>query len=200
MRIEGMTAGYGARRVLEDFSLTWPDGGVTALSGPSGCGKTTLLRCLAGLQPCCVRVLELPPDPVLLFQEDRLLPWRTAEQHITDVLPRARWGEAERCLDLVELAGEGARYPRALSGGMRRRLALARALACGGGLYLLDEPFAGVDEARAGRILARIRALGVPVLLSGHESALTALADRVIPLSGPPLRPGPQVGNPFRHF
>lgn len=87
MRIEGMTAGYGARRVLEDFSLTWPDGGVTALSGPSGCGKTTLLRCLAGLQPCSVRVLELPPDPVLLFQEDRLLPWRTAEQHITDVLP-----------------------------------------------------------------------------------------------------------------
>lgn len=200
MRIEGMTAGYGARRVLEDFSLTWPDGGVTALSGPSGCGKTTLLRCLAGLQPCSVRVLELPPDPVLLFQEDRLLPWRTAEQHITDVLPRARRGEAERWLDLVELAGEGARYPRALSGGMRRRLALARALACGGGLYLLDEPFTGVDEARAGRILSRIRALGVPVLLSGHESALTALADRVIPLSGPPLRPGPQVGNPFRHF
>ena len=111
MRIEGMTAGYGARRVLEDFSLTWPDGGVTALSGPSGCGKTTLLRCLAGLQPCSVRVLELPPDPVLLFQEDRLLPWRTAEQHITDVLPRARRGGAERWLDLVEVAGGGGNPP-----------------------------------------------------------------------------------------
>ena len=200
MKIEGMTAGYGGRAILEDFSLSWPDTGITALSGPSGCGKTTLLRCLAGLLPCTVRTLELPERPVILFQADRLLPWRTAEQHMTDVLPRARWGEAGEWLALVELEGEGAHYPRELSGGMRRRLALARALACGGGLYLLDEPFTGVDEARAGRILARIRALGVPVLLSGHESALTALADRVIPLSGPPLRPGPQVGNPFRHF
>ena len=67
---------------------------------------------------------------------------------------------------------------------MGRRLALARALACGGGLYLLDEPFTGVDAARAARILERVRALGVPVLLSSHEAEIVA---RVIPLAGPPL-------------
>ena len=188
MRVEHMTAAYEGKIVLDHFSLTWPDKGITLLSGPSGCGKTTFLRCLAGLQPYTAQRVELPLQPVILFQEDRLFPWRTAAQHITDVLPRARQGEAARWLELVELSGEGGRYPGELSGGMKRRLALARALACGGGLLLLDEPFTGVDEARVRRLLTRIRALEVPVLLSGHEAALADLSDTVIFLQGPPLR------------
>ena len=178
---------YGEKRVLDDFSLVLPETGITALSGPSGCGKTTLLRVLAGLQRRSAGVVTVPPRPTLLFQENRLLPWRTVEQHIADVLPRARRGEAGRWLALVELEGEEHARPSALSGGMGRRLALARALACGGGLYLLDEPFTGVDAARAARILERVRALGVPVLLSSHEAETVALCDRVIPLAGPPL-------------
>lgn len=188
MRVEHMTAAYEGKIVLDHFSLTWPDKGITLLSGPSGCGKTTFLRCLAGLQPYTAQRVELPLQPVILFQEDRLFPWRTAVQHITDVLPRARQGEAVHWLELVELSGEGGRYPGELSGGMKRRLALARALACGGGLLLLDEPFTGVDEARVRRLLTRIRALEVPVLLSGHEAALADLSDTVIFLQGPPLR------------
>lgn len=172
--------------MLDDFSLVLPETGITALSGPSGCGKTTLLRVLAGLQRRSAGVVTVPPRPTLLFQENRLLPWRTVEQHIADVLPRARRGEAGRWLALVELEGEEHARPSALSGGMGRRLALARALACGGGLYLLDEPFTGVDAARAARILERVRALGVPVLLSSHEAEIVALCDRVIPLAGPP--------------
>ena len=187
IQIEGLSLAYGDKRVLEDFSLSLPDRGVTALSGPSGCGKTTLLRVLAGLQRRSAGVVTVPPRPTLLFQENRLLPWRTVEQHIADVLPRARRGEAGRWLALVELEEEARSYPGALSGGMGRRLALARALACGGGLYLLDEPFTGVDAARAARILERVRALGVPVLLSSHEAEIVALCDRVIPLAGPPL-------------
>ena len=189
IQIEGLSLAYGDKRVLEDFSLSLPDRGVTALSGPSGCGKTTLLRVLAGLQrpdAGCLTGLD-PARTVLLFQENRLLPWRTVEQHIADVLPRARRGETGRWLALVELEGEEHARPSALSGGMGRRLALARALACGGGLYLLDEPFTGVDAARAARILERVRALGVPVLLSSHEAEIVALCDRVIPLAGPPL-------------
>ena len=188
MRVENMTAAYEGQMVLDHFSLTWPDVGITLLSGPSGCGKTTFLRCLAGLQSYTAQHMELPPQPVMLFQEDRLFPWRTAAQHITDVLPKNRPGEAARWLELVELAGEGGRYPGELSGGMKRRLALVRALACGGGLLLLDEPFTGVDEARVRRLMARIRALGVPVLLSGHEAALADLSDTVIFLQGPPLQ------------
>lgn len=185
--VSHLTLSYGEKRVLEDFSLTLPERGVTVLSGPSGCGKTTLLRVLSGLQRRSAGVVTVPPRPTLLFQENRLLPWRTVEQHIADVLPRARRGEAGRWLALVELEEEARSYPGALSGGMGRRLALARALACGGGLYLLDEPFTGVDAARAARILERVRALGVPVLLSSHEAEIVALCDRVIPLAGPPL-------------
>ena len=186
--VRNITICFGEKAVLNRFSLELPAEGITALSGPSGCGKTTLLRALAGLQPVEGGTVVVPERPTLLFQENRLLPWRTVEQHITDVLPRARRGEAPRWLELAELEGEEKTYPGQLSGGMGRRLALARALACGGGLYLLDEPFTGVDAGRAERILARVRALGVPVVLSSHEAEIVSLCDRVIPLDGPPLR------------
>ena len=148
--VSDITVCFAEKTVLDGFSLAVPEQGITALSGPSGCGKTTLLRVVAGLQKPQAGTASLPGPVSLLFQEDRLLPWRTVGQHITDVLPKARRGEVGRWLELVELAGEQARYPAQLSGGMGRRLALARCLACGGALLLLDEPFAGVDAQRAG--------------------------------------------------
>ena len=74
-----LTVSYGDKLVLDRFSLALPGEGVTALSGPSGCGKTTLLRVLAGLQTVEEGAITTPPDPVILFQENRLLPWRTVE-------------------------------------------------------------------------------------------------------------------------
>ena len=186
--MKNITVRFGEKTVLDHFSLQLPEDGITTLSGSSGCGKTTLLRVLAGLQPVEEGIVATPADPVILFQENRLLPWRTVEQHIADVLPRDRRGEVSRWLALAELEGEEKRFPAALSGGMGRRLALARALACGGGLILLDEPFAGVDAPRAARILERVRSLGLPVVLSSHERETVALCDQVIHLDGPPLR------------
>lgn len=185
--VKDITVRFEEKTVLDHFSLELSEEGITALSGPSGCGKTTLLRVLAGLQPVEGGTVTVPNPPVILFQENRLLPWRTVEQHITDVLPRNRRGEAGRWLALAELEGEERTDPAALSGGMGRRLALARTLACGGGLLLLDEPFTGVDAPRAARILDRVRQLGMPVVLSSHEAEVVALCDRVIELSGPPL-------------
>ena len=183
-----ITVCYGEKRVLDRFSLQIPLEGITALSGPSGCGKTTLLRVLAGLQPPESGAVSGLNRPVILFQEDRLFPWRTCGQHIADVLPRDRREEVSHWLALAELEGEAHAYPSALSGGMGRRLALARALACGGDCLLLDEPFTGVDEARMDRILGRIRNLGVPVVLSSHERAVVERCGRIITLEGPPLR------------
>lgn len=185
--VREITVRFEEKVVLDHFSLELPDEGITALSGPSGCGKTTLLRVLAGLHPVQEGTVTVPQPPVMLFQENRLLPWRTVERHITDVLPKSRRGEVSRWLALAELEGEEKQFPAALSGGMGRRLALARALACGGGLFLLDEPFTGVDAPRAARMVERIRQLGVPVILSSHEAEVVALCDRVIPLKGPPL-------------
>lgn len=189
MRVENLTVSYGEKRVLDHFSLEIPQG-VTVLSGPSGCGKTTLLRTIAGLErPESGHVEGIPPsETAILFQEDRLFPWRTVEQHLTDVLPRSRWEEIPRWIALAELEGEENRRPDALSGGMRRRLALVRCLALGGKLYLLDEPFTGIDPERTQRLMAFLKELSAPVLLSSHESQVLSLADQVVRVDGFPLR------------
>ena len=184
-----MTLRYGEKLVLDHFSLDLPARGLTALSGPSGCGKTTLLRAMAGLahpQEGTVDGLD-PTRTAFLFQEDRLLPWRTAAQNIADVLPRSQRKEAARWLVFAELEGEAGAYPAALSGGMTRRLALARCAALGGDMLLLDEPFAGVDPARTGRLIDRLRALNVPVVLASHQAIVLDACDAVIELDGPPL-------------
>ena len=181
---------FGDRAVMDRFSLQIPERGVTALSGPSGCGKTTLLRVLAGLErrQCGTTQGPAPQETAILFQDDRLLPWRTVAQHLTDVLPRDRRSLVPALLALAELEGEEATYPAALSGGMGRRLALARWLALDAKLYLLDEPFAGVDLPRALRILERLKDLPAPVVLVSHEESVLSHADHVIQLDGPPLK------------
>ena len=180
-----ITVSFGDKRVLSDLSVQVPEEGITALAGPSGSGKTTLLRVLCGLlRPDAGTVTGIAPgDIALLFQENRLFRWRTVRQHITDVLPRERREESERWLGMTELEGEGEKLPSDLSGGMARRVALARTLALGGRMYVLDEPFAGVDVACRNRMIARIRALGKPVLLTAHEAQVLEQADRVIYLA-----------------
>ena len=190
LQCQNLTLSYADKAVLQDFSLSLPLTGVTALRGPSGCGKTTLLRVIAGLErPQSGKILGISPQETgFLFQENRLFPWRTVQQHLTDVMPRPDSVKARELLTLVELEGEEALYPAQLSGGMGRRLALARVLALESKLLLLDEPFAGVDPNRAARILARLKAFGVPVLLVSHEERVVAMADRVVELDGIPLR------------
>lgn len=190
LTVKQLSFAYGDKVILDHFDLQISREGVTALAGPSGCGKTTLLRILAGLQNPDSGVIEgIDPSRVsIMFQENRLLPRRSAMQQITDVLPRERKAEGGHWLSLVELEGEEQARISDLSGGMQRRLALARTLALEGDWLLLDEPFAGVDALRAQRILERIRALGRPVVLASHEEHILAQCDRVIKLVGPPLK------------
>ena len=190
VQLENLSVSFGDKVVLDRFSAELPDRGIIALCGPSGCGKTTLLRVLAGLQKAEGTVHGIKPEEtVILFQENRLLPGRTARQQIADVLPRERKNEADQFLSLVELDGEGERKVSELSGGMQRRVALARALAMESRILFLDEPFAGVDPQRAARIMERIRtcARAEMVLLSTHEREILTLCDGVIDLEGPPL-------------
>ncbi len=181
---------FGTKTVLEHLSIEIPDQGITALRGPSGCGKTTLLRVLARLAtPDSGTLGDVSPKQCsLLFQEDRLLPWRSVAQQLTDVMPRTHREQALPLLELVELAEERDSFPSALSGGMGRRLALARCLALEADLYLLDEPFAGVDLPRAIRILERLRQWPAPILLVSHEPAILEQAHHTLSLDGPPLR------------
>lgn len=191
IRLANIWFSYGEKEILKDFSLEIPRGGITALCGPSGCGKTTLLRLLGGLEtPHSGSITGVDPrETAFLFQENRLLPWRTVAQHILDVQPRGKRNEAAHYLDMVELSGEEKVFPGALSGGMCRRLALARCLALEGSILLLDEPFAGIDPSRAERILRRLRESGTPVILVSHEPAVLTQADRILYFEGPPVRP-----------
>ena len=179
MELRDLSVRFGDKVVFDHRDFTIPDRGVTVLTGPSGVGKTTLLKAL---------LEAYPKDTAFLFQEDRLFPWRTVEQHLTDVMDKSRWGEAPGILKLMELEGEERSYPAVLSGGMARRLALGRCLALGGERYLLDEPFAGVDRPRAARILERLRGLGVPAILATHQPQVLAACGQIISLDGPPLK------------
>ena len=187
--IENAQLSYGDKMVLNRFSLSFPKKGITALSGPSGSGKTSLMRAIAGLQPLeggQIQGIDLKRT-AFLFQENRLLPWRTVREHITDVLPPQRRDQADFFLELVHLEKERSHFPGQLSGGMARRLAFARCMALEADLYLLDEPFTGVDLERTRGLMDYLAQLSVPVLLSSHEPEVLALAHRCVRLDGPPL-------------
>ncbi len=181
--LEKVTAGYGDKTVLDNLTLTLAEEGITALTGPSGEGKTTILRLLAGLEKPRSGKVRAAKAPAVLFQENRLFPHRTVEQHLKDVLPAERWGEVPAWLALAGLTGEEQTLPAALSGGMARRLALVRAMALGGDCLLLDEPFTGIDPERKAVLLERIRNWPVPVLLITHHAEETAGAKKFISLS-----------------
>ncbi len=180
--LENVTAGYGDKQVLTNLTLALAEHGVTALTGPSGEGKTTVLRLLAGLEQPWSGTAHRPKNPSILFQEDRLFPWRTVEQHLQDVLPRPRWSEVPTWLSLAELQEEKDTLPAALSGGMARRLALVRALALGGDCLLLDEPFTGIDVERRSVFLELLSRWPVPVLLITHQFEETRIAQRILRL------------------
>lgn len=211
MQIDALTHAYApGAETLEGIDLTVNPGELVALVGASGCGKTTLLRLAAGLlQPERGSVQIDGRLPALargslafVFQEPALLPWRTVAGNVAlgpelaGVPVRERAGLIADHLALVGLTDAADKYPHALSGGMRMRASLARALAGSPRLLLLDEPFGALDEItrqRLGGELGRLRAAGGwTALFVTHSAAeAVALAGRVLVLGG---RPGRIVG------
>jgi sulfonate transport system ATP-binding protein len=174
-----------------------------SLVGPSGSGKSSLLRAVIGLQrPLSGSVEpELPPRQIgILFQDDALLPWKTARDNVAlgltfGGMERGRAvAEADAWLDRLGLSGFGARYPRHLSGGQRKRVALAQVLAMQPKLILMDEPFASLDAIVRARIVQDVVELverqGIGVLLVTHDlEEAISLSDEVYLLSrGPRAR------------
>ena len=140
---------FGGRPLLAPLNLEVSPGEFLTLTGASGSGKTTLLRIIAGLDQDWQGRLSLGPlAPVcLMFQEPRLMPWLTVEGNMQ--LIGCDNDTTQKLLDRVGLTGEHDKYPNQLSGGMQRRVALARALAMKPRLLLMDEPFAALDPVTA---------------------------------------------------
>ena len=190
----------GSRVVIEDLRLTLHAGEIVALVGPSGCGKTTLLRMIGGLDKAFTGTIRwrpgAPPGPApvigTVFQDPRLLPWRTVQQNLDLVSPPDP-AAAASLLDVLGLAPHAGLYPRALSLGMARRVAIARAFAILPELLLLDEPFVSLDPALAEQSRAVLvnawATRRCAALLVTHDLAeAAALADRILLLSAGPAR------------
>lgn len=197
----GITHGFAGARVLDAIDLSVPKGGVLAILGPSGSGKTTLLHILGGLlRPDAGRV-DLPFErPAFVFQDPLLLPWRTARGNVAFGLagrPLSRAERLARARSMLVKVGlghsEAGLYPHQLSGGMKKRVALARALAIEPDLLLLDEAFSALDVglSREMQQLVRLDAQerGVTAVLVTHDlSEAVRLADEAVVLSGRPGR------------
>lgn len=179
IEIRDLSVSYGGTAVLKNCSLTVPEGAHIALTGPSGCGKTTLLRCVAGLRKPDADSVTVTGRVSVVFQEPRLFPWMTTAQNIDAVLPRP--GGAAAWLEKAGLADAAGKYPAELSGGMRQRLSIARALAYGGDILLLDEPLKGMDAPlrREMTELLQRESGGKTLLLVTHDAEDLALADAV---------------------
>jgi NitT/TauT family transport system ATP-binding protein len=208
VEVRGLHKVYGGQvTALKDVNLRFETGKLTSLLGPSGCGKTTLLKIVAGLLPATegeVLVKGRPvtgpgPERAFVFQDFALLPWATVLRNAAFGLelrgmPKAeREDRARHYVEEVGLGGFEDRYPHELSGGMRQRVGLARALAVDADVLLMDEPFSAVDEQNRRKFqedLIRLREIENKTFLFVTHSIEEAvyLSDRIVLLSPRPGR------------
>jgi NitT/TauT family transport system ATP-binding protein len=204
---------------VRDIDMAVQPGAFVSLVGPSGCGKSTLLRLAAGLLTPTRGAIFLggeAPSQVRarkgiawMAQQPALLPWRPVVDNVR--LPslvnrqQARpVAGAEALLDMVGLADFAGAYPHTLSGGMQQRVALARTLATGAALWLMDEPFAALDELTRARLARELRDLwqqfGTTVLwVTHHLTEAVALSDRIVLLSPRPGTIQGEIDVPLPH-
>jgi NitT/TauT family transport system ATP-binding protein len=213
---------------LEDFSVDIRAGEFVTIVGPSGCGKSTFLNCVAGLWFPAAGELQVSGKPVtgpgrdrsVVFQDYALMPWRTVKTNVRMGLELQRRVDdttdekVARYIELVGLTGFEDAYPRELSGGMRQRVGLARALVTEPSILLMDEPFAAVDaitrELMQDEVARIIKATGQTIVFITHsvDEAIT-LGDRIIVITDRPGRvkeilpvsiPRPRSGREIRHL
>jgi NitT/TauT family transport system ATP-binding protein len=212
-RVSFATGGAApALTVLDSFSLEARRGEILALAGPSGCGKSTLLNVLAGEVKLDAGTLEFSTDkrPRLsaLWQEDQCLPWRNAEDNVAlplelQGLPRAgARSKARLWLASVGLVGFEQSFPSQLSGGMKKRVALAAALAANPELLLLDEPLGALDHFTKQQIAQQLLSLWEQyrptiTLVTHAADEAVALADRIVVLTKRPARVHAIYENPL---
>jgi NitT/TauT family transport system ATP-binding protein len=202
--VSGLSIAFSPTRALDRVSLTVNDGEFVSIVGPSGCGKSTMLNVIAGLLAPSeggTSVAGIEGNGAgsrigYMFQKDTLLPWATALDNIClpmDVKGARDWHKARALMQLVDLTGFEAHYPRQLSGGMRKRVQLARLLAQDPEVLLMDEPFGALDAQT--RLIIQEEFLKIwerqrkTVLFVTHDlQEAIALSDRVVLISARPGR------------
>ncbi len=191
LKIENLSFSYDREHPLfNGFDLEIKKGELVAVMGPSGCGKSTLLGLVAGsLAPTGGKIICNAQKISYAFQEPRLFPWLTVEENLRAVLSRnASPSQIRDMLAFVDLKETEKLYPDELSGGMKSRASLARALLHGGDLFLLDEPFSALDRdlciSLCQRLRRHLKEIGASAILVTHQREdATRFADRIIEIS-----------------
>ncbi len=200
LEINNIDKSFGGLHLFRGFNLSVRHGIITCILGPSGCGKSTLLNIIASIMvPDSGEVNGLNGKVIsAVFQDPRLLPWKTVRGNIDFVIDRSieaheRSVMVDSLIDLVDLTGFEDHYPVALSGGMRQRVSIARALAYKSEMILLDEPFKGIDLALKQdlirRLTANLKEQGQTVLMVTHDvTEALIMGDEIVVLSRPPVQ------------
>lgn len=179
------------KKILENFNINFEDGCTTVLLGPSGSGKTTIVNLVLGLikadagKICGADGIR----PSVVFQEDRLLERITVIENLKAVCSDDV--SCRRILEKLDLGEDCYKYPYELSGGMKRRLALARAMVYNGNPFMMDEPFKGIDIALKERVINEVKAAlnGKTAIIITHEiEDAVALGDKIVILGDNPLK------------
>lgn len=197
MEIKDLKKSFDKKRVIDGLSLSLPERGALAFMGPSGCGKTTLLRIIAGLEKPDSGTIEGMPGRVsFVFQEPRLFPWLSAKDNVKLVCDDEK--RAAEMLALVELEEDADKPIGELSGGMKQRVSIARALSYDADLYIFDEPFTGLDEDLKNRLCPKIKEAtkNALLLIVTHDiSEAKSLAEQIIVFEGEGLKNHTQTKN-----
>ncbi|HEY3755325.1 MAG TPA: ABC transporter ATP-binding protein [Opitutaceae bacterium] len=216
VRLRNVSKSFGAVPALEAIDLEVQRGDFVSLIGPSGCGKSTLLRMIAGIAPPSAGAIQVegqPPEAVrrdmfFVFQDATLLPWRRVASNVGLPLelrreaPERRRERVREMLDLVDLLPAADKYPWQLSGGMRMRASLARALSIAPRILLMDEPFGSLDEMSRDRLnedllALRERAPFTAFFVTHSVAEAVFLSNRIVVLSPSPGRIAARIEVPF---
>ena len=201
--IEGVSKGFGALKVVVGVSFDVADGEFVAIVGPSGCGKSTLLNLIAGFEKADTGRIEIDGAPVngpsrngiMISQHGSVFPWLTVQDNVvfglTGASERERMERAHRYIEMVGLAGFEKAYPHQLSGGMLKRVEIARALVVKPEILYMDEPFSALDALMSLKMQIKLRRIleeeRHTVLLITHDvEEAIFLADRIIVLTARP--------------
>ena len=186
IRFEDVSLKFGKNSVIDHLSHEFEEGKVTAILGESGVGKTTLLNLIAGLQKASDgKVFTDNRRLSYIFQEARLFPWLTSLENVATVSDEAT---AKKMLSLMGLSDSINKYPAELSGGMKQRVSIARALAYNPDVILMDEPFASLDKERRGAVADILFDMikGKTAIIVTHDIEDTKYANTVLTLTPSP--------------
>lgn len=197
IKFDNVSKSFESKKIIENLNLEFPEKGLVCLFGNSGIGKSTILNLISGIiKPDSGKILGLEHMKFsYVFQDDRLIEWLTVLENITVVLnskqKREKNKTAEYWLNEFDLLNYKNKYPQELSGGMRRKLSIARALAFCGDVFLLDEPFKGLDEKskqKAANIILSNAKNKLVILVSHEENEIKLMkVDKVYRIDKSPI-------------